>query len=380
LLGLALFSSCGAAWATLAQQYTLTDLGVDNLRAGPTHVTRMDKQAGTAVGWFDASGYPQAIAIYPKPGDIGPRFSLAEGVRGSQVVGFIGDFNSISFGNYDFHAILWDNGTPRDLGDLGSADGSSLLYSKATCINPAGDIWGHGTVQDARFDYVPLLWAGQTLLVPLPTLGGRFGQVNACNDRGDGAGESMTPAGETHCTFWPAAGGVQDCHPQNGTTESHAIDMNNLSQLAAIAVQNGQTFSYLWAWPGIFWLMPLQGDDQSFVKAINDTGDPVGRSCLQNTCRAIAWENGQPTELLPRVTNAPGWTLTDAVGIDNNGSIIVLGTLNNEPHLARLSPIVTQSLAYVDWRWDIFNYYVDRWNVWRKSIEWYYRPDLRARR
>jgi len=366
------------AWATLAQEYTLTDLGLDFKQGGFIQVTRMDKQAGTVVGWWDDSGYSHAMELYPNPHDIGPQLTLAEGVRGSQVVGYIGVFPS--GGSFDTHATLWTDGVPQDLGDLGSADGSSPLGSVATCINPSGDIWGYGTVLPSRPDRVPLLWVDQTLPVQLPTLGGLTGQVNACNDRGDGAGESATPDGETHCAFWPAAGGVQDCHPENGTTRSTAVDMNNVSQLVGTAVQNGQTFSFLRAWPSIFWLMPLPGDEQSFVRAINDTGDPVGRSCVQNTCRAIAWENGQPTELLPRVTNGAGWTLPEALGIDNNGNIIASGTLNGQGHFVRLSPVVNQAVAYHNWRWSIYNYYVNRWNVWRKAIDFYYRADLRTRR
>ena len=208
------------AWATLAQQYTLTDLGLRTQQGGFTYVTRMDKQAGIAAGWFDDGGYPHAVTVYPTPGDVGPRFSAAEAIQGSQIVGYIGGFSPIGTGNYDLHATVWTNGEARDLGDLGSADGSSLLQSRATCINPSGDIWGYGTRPDSRFEDVPLLWAGQTILVTLPTLGGRTGQVHACNDRGDSAGEATTAEGEIHCAFWPAAGGVQSCDPQNGTSQS----------------------------------------------------------------------------------------------------------------------------------------------------------------
>jgi hypothetical protein len=149
--------------------------------------------------------------------------------------------------------------------------------------------------------------------------------------------------------------------------------MNYSAQIAANAVQAGHTYGYLWLFSSIVWLMPLPGDVESVVSGLNDKSDAVGWSCptvapiREEGCRAVGWELGHTIELLPRVTNAQGWTLTNAVGIDNAGRIAVQGTLNGVDHSALLTPVETPVTAYFQWRWIIYDYYARQYWRWIRA-------------
>jgi hypothetical protein len=149
--------------------------------------------------------------------------------------------------------------------------------------------------------------------------------------------------------------------------------MNYSAQIAGNAVQFGRTYGYLWLFHTIIWLMPLPGDVESYVQGLNDKSDAVGLSCptvnplRAEGCHAVGWELGHTIELLPRVTNAQGWTLTNAVGIDNQGRIAVMGTLNGVDHTALLVPVETPVTAYFQWRWIIYDYYARQYWRWIRA-------------
>jgi hypothetical protein len=346
--GLVVFGGCGVSWGYLAAQYTLTPL--------EGQVTAIAKDDGRVIGEIseggcEGGGCPQA-QLYPTVIRLDLESDQNTDVYDTRA-GYIVGRAQFTDG---LNAFLY---TASSLTYLGLGSG--------LCVTSDGDVWGESQLQ-------PVVWRSGGNLSVLPTLGGSGGSVNACSERGDGAGTSLTSDGAYHCTYWPGATGVSDCHPGNGTTRSHAADMNYSAQIAANAVQFGHTYGYLWLFHTILWLMPLPGDVESVVLGLNDKSDAVGRSCptvdplRAEGCRAVGWEAGRdPVELLPRVANAAGWTFTNAVGIDNAGRIAVRGTLNGVDHSALLTPVETPVTAYFQWRWIIYDYYARQYWRWIRA-------------
>ena len=126
---------------------------------------------------------------------------------------------------YGSHAILWEaNGTPIDLGNLGSS-----ALNAALGINNRGEVVGASSLRD---DSTPFngthgfLWTSQHSIKDLGTLSGDVASgAFAINDAGEIVGISIDPVGDPRAVYW-----------HNGMP----VDLN--SQLAA-----GSNLYLLWA-------------------------------------------------------------------------------------------------------------------------------------
>jgi uncharacterized membrane protein len=269
----------------------------------------------------------------------------------------------------------------QDLGTLGGFN----LFSAATALN-SDDVAGYCDSPD-QTRIVPCLWLNSTAVVELPTLGGEDGYADAMNENGDAVGNSQTSSGATHCTFWPSGGGVVDCHGTDGQS-SFGTDLNSAAQIVGyVATTNGfRAFVYL-PW-GRIDLPPLQGGTNSKAYGINDYGEIAGESYTPGGCpgcflqqAATFWVNGQVINLQPRIANATGWSFTRALGINNDGLIVGLGTLNGQTHAFLLTPVDSPVTAWYKWKARIQRYYVNAYVRWQKQIRWcYYPPGLQASR
>jgi hypothetical protein len=356
----------------LAAQYTLTVLGPTQVRGNPTIATAIAPDGATIVG--DLTGgvdYNSAVEFTPIAQALSTPVSGAFDVEEGRIVGFVFDTATGGPGHYPPTAAVWEQGVVHELPRLDQVDPTRLAphtHSMALCVNAAGDIWGAGVKGDYWYppqgpgaQAIPIEWVDGDLLVELPTLGGAWGSVNACNDGGDSAGWSLTTAGASHCTQWTASGEVRDCHPAHGTSDSTGVALSNRGLLAANATQYGRSFGYLWQGSGLWWLLPLPGDRESKVQAMNENGEPVGRSC-GTTCRAIGWKQLRPVDLLSRLSSAQDWTISQAVAISDDGLIVAQGrqasSTDFQEHVVLLTPVDTPTLAWFAWKARIYNWYV----------------------
>jgi hypothetical protein len=85
-------------------------------------------------------------------------------------------------------------------------------------------------------------------------------------------------------------------------------------------------------------------------------------------------------DLLPRVTNAQGWKLLTALGINDDGLIVGVGEQNGVVKSFLLVPEDNAVMAWYKWRASIARYYQARYDRWRKAIDWYYRDLSRQAR
>ena len=101
-------------------------------------------------------------------------------------------------------------------------------------------------------------------------------------------------------------------------------------------------------------LPPLPGEVESFPGGLNDaeiavgTSEPLARDFPSRMPHAVLWDTQDtPVALQPLVVNAEGWTLTDAVAIDNAGVIVGQGLFQGARHGFVLLPVL-EAVAAVE--------------------------------
>jgi hypothetical protein len=323
-LGLAL-AAAPQAWG-LAAQYTLTDLGL----AGSTPTIAKDDNR--VVGTDNVNGDQVGAQLSPTHLNL----QDAWGVKAFPIAtgaGRIVGVEDPSFHGLTAHAFVYTVQTDT-VRDLGQTLDSPNLGSTATAVTQ-DDVGGYAENPE-RTRSLPILWIGGTTPVYLDTLGGEGGYVDAINDKGDALGASQTAADDTHCTFWPAAGGIVDCHPPNWDADSYGTDLNMQGLFVGYVTRPDVTRAFLGLPYGTVVLPPLPEDTHSLAHGINSLGDIVGESCRypdpRGICRPTAWMNGAPVDLTTRITNAQGWELRQAFGVSDDGLIVGIGFLNGQAH------------------------------------------------
>jgi uncharacterized membrane protein len=371
-IGLAL-AAASQAWG-LADRYTLTDLGPAG--GAPAIATDDNRVIGYTYNADDPRN-PTSRQFVPSPLNLDAVLGGGSSVYATAAGRIVGatEISGVS------HAVVYTvaTGTVRDLGQTLA---SEALDSTATTVTQE-DVGGYANSPD-QTRILPVLWIGSITPVYLDTLGGNSGFVEAMNDKGDAVGDSQTATGDTHCTFWPATGGMVDCHPPNWGTNSYGTAINAQGLFVGSAlhwegfVRTSRAFLGL---PyGTVLLPPLPEDTDSVANGINSLGDIVGGSCRQAACRPTAWVNGVAVDLTPRIAGIQGWTHLAATGISEDGWIVGLGIPNGEyeSHSLLFTPVDDATTAWYTWKYRISRWYQARYARWRKSIDWYYRDRARA--
>jgi len=354
------------AWS-LAARYTVTDLGPATARAIADDDSRV-------VGSLNDGGVQLSPTMAPLIGQA-PLLRLEPlDTHAGRIVGnaspLVGVITPQAF-------LRNPNGTIIDLDALLPAPGQGSTATAVTMEDVGGAAWSPDLTRR-----LPVLWMGDSTPIYLDTLGGN-GYVDAMNERGDAVGASEVAPSQWHCTAWPAAGGVVDCHPPGwDAAQSRATDINAAGLSVGVVQLPEVSRGFLTLPYGTVVLEPLAEDTHSLTWGINSLGDIVGQSCRypdpRGICRATAWLNGTPVDLTTRVTNAQGWTLLTALGISDDGLILGHGLRGVEGHAFLLVPVDNATVAWYKWRYQIARYYQDQYDRWRKSIDWYYREQARA--
>jgi probable HAF family extracellular repeat protein len=287
-------------------------------------------------------------------GTLGGKSSVAYGINNAgQVVGW-----SVTAAG-DKHAFITaPNGVGMtDLGTLGGND--SFAYG----INNSGQVvgWSYTAAGDKHAFITAPNGVGMT---DLGTLGGNDSFASDVNDSGQVVGSSATAEGYYHHAFitGPNGIGMTDLGTLGGNS-SVAYGINNSGQVVG------------WSYPAAgaqrgFITDPNGGDmtdlgvpDGQFIissaSGINNAGQVVGKSLkLVGEFPALASEwhafitgpNGVGmTDLISLAELPPGYVMTDAVGINDNGQILVAATIP-EPQSYALMLAGLGLIGFVAWR------------------------------
>lgn len=93
------------------------------------------------------------------------------------------------------------------------------------------------------------------------------------------------------------------------------------------------------------------GGTYSYGFGVNNNGPVVGYSSTAGRCatRAFLSENGSLLDLNNLLSPNTGWTLTDALDINDSGQIVGTGTINGQYHAFLMTPIAVAPIPAARW-------------------------------
>ena len=250
--------------------------------------------------------------------------------------------------------------------DLGTLDNSGPNISYAYGINDDGDIVGY-SFENFDIPQSPFIWTGASMVPD----GSTSEYALAINDSGVGVGSQQVYFNNNDAPDVAAfviEGDWTVFGPDSvtgGTPRSYAVAINNASPAliagyvdysASGSGYEGDSMAFTYAYPsGPFTTLGLPiGSDTSRGYGLNADGSVVGTAYdyyvsrqtlgLDNPTdytfgRAAIFQNGSVYYLDDLATNATGWTLSNAMSINDNGAIVGWGvTPSGAYHAYLLTP------------------------------------------
>lgn len=242
------------------------------------------------------------------------------------------------------HAFLWDNGTMRDIGLLGTD------RSTVTGLNDLGEVIFNRESSPGEFS--ALLWSGGAL-IDLGTLpGDSSAQALAINNRGQVVGTSSDTYG-TRAFIWEK--GTMTPLPTLGGTSTYAYLINDAGQAAGYAVTvDFETRAVLWDRGRIIDLSSTSPGSPCFcvsnARGLNTRGDVVGFefSFATTTSTIVLWSAGSRTVI---VTNDSSATYI-ADRINDRGEVSGIRQTLAPGGLVDLNPFLWSAGTLTEWNRD----------------------------
>jgi probable HAF family extracellular repeat protein len=176
-------------------------------------------------------------------------------------------------------------------------------------------------------------------LTGLGTLGGSWSAAYGLNSRGQAVGAAETAGGGFRAFLWEAGAGLQDLGTLGGRS-SYAFAINDNGQVAGHP-QNGAGYfrAFLWDPPGGMKDLGTLGGRSSYAYGINNAGYVVGYSWVEGSelTHAFLFAGGVMVDL-NSFFDGGGWTLTEALAINDLGQIVGAAIRGSAEHAFRLDP------------------------------------------
>ena len=181
-----------------------------------------------------------------------------------------------------FHAVLWRNSAPEDLGTLGAGE-----YSKARDINDRGVIIGEANITPNGSPQAFIWKDGR--MQQLPDLSnGTLCSAQAINDRAEVVGSCDKPGGNLHGVLWREGKTIDlGALSSEDHSVSTALDINIHSQIVGMSeISDDKQRAFLWESGKIQNLnnliQPHSGWLLLVASRINDAGEIVGRGSYRD--------------------------------------------------------------------------------------------------
>jgi len=327
--------ACGAH--AVAQQYTVTDLGT--LPGDSVAKAYALNNSGEVAG--DSSNPTAAIATMFSAGKatsintLGADVSVATALNGlGEIVGYNIFYSSTS---PDFQAFLYNNGRKANI------NSASLFPSgtQALGINNSGQVVGTGYLSSGNFH--AFLYSGGKM-TDLGPAGAYQASAIAINNSGQIIGGYFLNSGAAGEFLYSNGKFTTLPEPAGSSVSAFAINDNGeivgaLYPNSGGAVHAAKFLNGVWTNLGA-----ISGAASSTAKAINNSGQIVGTAIFPQT----QYHPPKPGKHVPFISTAgglvdlntlipsgTGFTLSDAVGINDSGQI-VCNTTNG--HAVMLTP------------------------------------------
>jgi len=295
LSGQVVGENAGNAWFHDGSSYL--DLGAGSAR-GINDAGQIAGQGSGGNGFFYSGGVMTAITHF------GPTF-----VGGLNNNGIVVGMAVVEDPEFPFarHAYSWQDGVSTDLGTLYG------LQSRAYAINGAGHIVGATDIGGApNYPLTPFLYRDGVMseIVSFP---GPWSEALAINDHDQvvGAGGIEYDGGGDlypRTAFLWDAGVLTDIGALSGSSQSHALGINNLSQVIGYFEESFINHAFLYENGSFFDLNDLvdpSGSGWVIAEAngINELGQIAGTACRDGACYAVR------LDLVPAVPEPGAWAM-----------------------------------------------------------------------
>ncbi|WP_167772601.1 hypothetical protein [Ramlibacter henchirensis] len=317
-----IFLSAGAAAASAAPSYTLTDLAA--LQPGHPNVVRGPNNQGRAGGGgrlVDDRG-PRRGLIF-EGGPVAQQVAGAAGSENSTIYRindggtFVGSANS-SNGLRAFAGST--GGATRELPPL-PGDTNSAAFG----INNLGQATGFSSGPGGQR---AVTWNAGGTPAALPAVAGASSsRGNDISTRGDVAGLVSGDAGDRP-VLWPAGQAATELQliPGDSTGEARAVNATGDAVGYTGSAGGVMRHAALWTSAGLVTsLGALPGGEFSEAFGINDSGAVVGTTSSSAGRRAFLWTRTGGIQDLNTLIPPLHVVLTKAVGINNAGAIVAVG-------------------------------------------------------
>lgn len=316
--------------------------------AGDNFVTATTEHAELWMGVpvdLGTLGGPNSAVAWPNKNTVGQIVGISE----TADVDLLGENWSCALANFATitnqvcYGFLWQDGAMTPL--LPFPGG---VNSYGAAINDRGQAvgWAENGTHDSTcvspqvLQFEAAVWGpnpGQiTELPPLPK--DSDGAATAINDRGEVAGisgicdQAVGRFSAKHAVIWKHGMPVDIGNFDGGGAWNTPTAINNRSQVVGFA-NLANTPSGEFNPVGFFWsrdsgikkILPLGTDANSLAWGMNDRGQAVGDSCVDNTlsvCRAFVYQNGSATDLNTLIQANSSLSLILANDINDAGEIV----------------------------------------------------------
>jgi len=297
---------------------SFSGVSVSGVVSTPTGIN----SSGAVVGWaYNSSGVRQGF-LYSN-GSIS--YVGNSDSQSSIVYEEINDAGML-VGSNGTRAIVRSGSTVTVLGTLGGSNGSG-----ATAVNNSGQLTGYAWLT-GNSEQNAFVYSNGTML-GLGSLNSSYGSWGwDINDSGQVVGESYV-TGSTPHAFLYSGGTMQDLTPGYlRATGAYAI--NSLGQAVGYAYTAGGMNAVLFENNSFTTLANLGA-----ALDINDSGQIVGYSRTSQGNRAFFYYGGTTYDLNTLAPLAEGWTLTNAIAINNSGQIAATAAFGGIEYAVVLTPI-----------------------------------------